>query len=185
MFLSAFYIIAFKTGGLLYTFLYFLCSYVFFFGCLCSLLWALGGAGGGESLFCVVELYISWYSSSGSLIRWSLLGVVITSHLKQLRIATAPVRIRFLSPHKRYFRISRFFFPARYRFGLNWAFIYCSFCSYAPIELMGNWTVSIKCGAWPSPWILKKILGFIWDFRSSRHSHLGGPPIRFIGDWFF
>ena len=67
MFISAFYLIAFKSGELLYMLLYFFCSYVPFFECLCPLLWTLGGTGMNESLFYIVELYLSYYLSSSSL----------------------------------------------------------------------------------------------------------------------
>ena len=88
MFISAFYLIAFKPGGLLYTLLYFFCSYVPFFECLCSMLWTLGGTGRKELLLYKVELYLSCYSSDSLLNQWWLLRVVITSHLKRSRIAT-------------------------------------------------------------------------------------------------
>ena len=94
MFTSAFYLIAFKSCELLYTLLYFFCSYVPFFQCLCSLLWTLGGTGRNESLFYIVDLYLSYYSSKSSLNQWSLLLAIITSHLKRSRIATISVEFR-------------------------------------------------------------------------------------------
>ena len=92
MFISAFYLIAFNPGGLLCTLLYIVCSYVLFFECRCSLLWTLGGTGRNESLFYIVKLYLSYYSSKSSLNQWSWLLVIITLHLKRSRIATFSTR---------------------------------------------------------------------------------------------
>ena len=73
----------------LYVPLFFLFLYTFF-ECLCSLLWTLGGTCRNESLLYIAELYLSYYSINSSLNQWSLLRVIITSHLKRSRIATPP-----------------------------------------------------------------------------------------------
>ena len=62
-----------------------------FFECLCSLLWSPGCPDRTQPLFYydIAGLYLSYYSSSGSLNQLSLLLVItITSPLKRLRIAT-------------------------------------------------------------------------------------------------
>ena len=101
MFISAFYLIAFKSGELLYTLLYFFCSYVPLSECLCPLLRTLSGSGMNESLFYMVELYLSYYSSS-SLNQSSILRVILTSHLKTIAhcyIMVSAVSLQSIAPY--------------------------------------------------------------------------------------